>query len=82
MERKMSAVLVADMVAFSRLMELDELDTFERQKTYLAEVFDPEISGHNGRIVKTTGDGVKVAARPEHLAKTAGRVVLQSGRLS
>ncbi len=58
MERKMSAVLVADMVAFSRLMELEEIETFERQKSHLNEVFYPEISSHKGRIVKTTGDGI------------------------
>ena len=59
-ERRLAAVLAADMVAFSRLMELDEQGTIARQKAHRAELIDPAIGRNNGRIVKTTGDGMLV----------------------
>lgn len=59
-ERRLAAVLAADMVAFSRLMELDEEGTITRQKTHRAELIDPAIALNHGRIVKTTGDGMLV----------------------
>ncbi len=48
------------MVGYSRLMEADETGTIARQKAHRAELIDPEITRHNGRIVKTTGDGLLV----------------------
>ena len=60
MERRLAAILVADMAGYSRLMEKDEEGVFERQKTHRRELIDPEIAGHGGRIVKTTGDGMLV----------------------
>jgi adenylate cyclase len=48
------------MVGYSRLMEADETGTIERQKTHRAELIDPKITEHHGRIVKTTGDGLLV----------------------
>ncbi len=48
------------MVGYSRLMEADEAGTIARQKAYRAELIDPKITEHHGRIVKTTGDGVLV----------------------
>ena len=61
MERKISAILVADMVGYSRLMELDEVGTLNLQKRHLAEVFSPLFETHHGRLVKTTGDGLLAA---------------------
>lgn len=58
MERRLAAILVADMAGYSRLMEQDEEGVLERQKTHRRELIDPEIVGHGGRIVKTTGDGM------------------------
>jgi class 3 adenylate cyclase/pimeloyl-ACP methyl ester carboxylesterase len=58
MERRLAAILVADMAGYSRLMEQDEEGVFERQRTHRRELIDPEIAGHGGRIVKTTGDGM------------------------
>jgi adenylate cyclase len=58
--RKLVAILAADMVGYSRLMEADETGTIERQKTHRAELIDPKITEHHGRIVKTTGDGLLV----------------------
>ena len=60
MERRLAAILVADMAGYSRLMEKDEAGVFERQRTHRRELIDPEIAGHGGRIVKTTGDGMLV----------------------
>jgi adenylate cyclase len=58
--RKLAAILSADMVAFSRLMEVDEPGTLARLKTHRLEVVDPTIEKNRGRIVKTTGDGMLV----------------------
>jgi adenylate cyclase len=60
MERRLAAILLTDMVGYSRLMGLDEKDTIARQKAHREELVDPKISEHGGRIVKTTGDGVLV----------------------
>jgi adenylate cyclase len=59
-ERRLAAILAADMVGFSRLMEADESGTLARQKALRAELIDPEIESHKGRIVKTTGDGLLI----------------------
>jgi len=60
MERRLAAILVADMAGYSRLMERDEDGVLERQKAHRREVIDPRIAERNGRIVKTTGDGMLV----------------------
>ena len=59
-ERRLAAILAADMVSFTRLMEADESGTIARQKAHRADFIDPAISDFNGRIVKATGDGVLV----------------------
>lgn len=59
-QRRLAAIFAADMVGYSRLMEADEDGTIARQKAYLGELFDPAIAEHDGRIVKTTGDGLLV----------------------
>jgi class 3 adenylate cyclase/pimeloyl-ACP methyl ester carboxylesterase len=59
-ERRLAAILVTDMVGFSRLMERDELGTISRQKLHRSELIDPKIAQFHGRIVKTTGDGLLV----------------------
>jgi adenylate cyclase len=56
--RRLAAILAADVAGYSRLMEADEEGTLQRLKTHLAELIDPKIREHRGRIVKTTGDGV------------------------
>ena len=60
MQRRLSAILSADMVGYSRLMEADEQDTIARQKRHRSTVMDPKISQYGGRIVKTMGDGLLV----------------------
>jgi adenylate cyclase len=59
-ERRLAAVLAADMVGFSRLMEVDETGTLARLKTHRIELIDPAIAKNHGRIIKTTGDGLLV----------------------
>ena len=59
-ERRLAAVLAADVAGYSRLMGEDELGTLEALKAHRRELVDPTITGHKGRIVKTTGDGMLV----------------------
>ena len=59
-ERRLAAVLAADMVGYSRLMEADETGTLARLKTHRIELIDPAIAKNCGRIIKTTGDGMLV----------------------
>ncbi|MBE1283337.1 MAG: hypothetical protein GJ676_08485 [Rhodobacteraceae bacterium] len=58
MERRIAAILAADMVGYSRLIELDETGTLERQKRHRLDLIDPEINRHHGKIIKLTGDGL------------------------
>src|SRR5437773_9776154 len=59
-ERRLAAILAADVAGYSRLIEADEEGTLSRLKSLRAEIIDPKIAGHHGRIVKTTGDGLLV----------------------
>src|SRR5207245_9577919 len=59
-ERRLAAILAADVAGYSRLMGADEEGTLARLKTHRRELFDPKIKEHHGRIVKTTGDGMLV----------------------
>ncbi len=59
-ERRLAAILTADIAGYSRLIEADEEGTLSRLKALRAELIDPNIAGHRGRIVKTTGDGLLV----------------------
>jgi adenylate cyclase len=59
-ERRLAAILAADVAGYSRLIEADEEGTLGRLKALRAEVIDPKIALHRGRIVKTTGDGLLV----------------------
>jgi TolB-like protein/class 3 adenylate cyclase/cytochrome c-type biogenesis protein CcmH/NrfG len=60
MERRLSAILAADVVGYSRLMGEEEVGTLERLKTCRGEVIDPAIAEFHGRIVKLMGDGALV----------------------
>jgi TolB-like protein/class 3 adenylate cyclase/cytochrome c-type biogenesis protein CcmH/NrfG len=57
-ERRLTAILAADVAGYSRLMGADEEETHARLKGYRREVVDSRIAEHHGRIVKTTGDGL------------------------
>ncbi|WFU50774.1 adenylate/guanylate cyclase domain-containing protein [Sinorhizobium terangae] len=58
MDRKLAAILAADVVGYSTLMEQDEQGTFERLRAGRKELFEPEIARHHGRIFKLMGDGL------------------------
>ena len=60
MQRRLAAILAADVVGYSRLMGADEVGTLTSLKLHRRELVDSGISEHHGRIVKTTGDGVLV----------------------
>jgi adenylate cyclase len=57
-ERRLTAILAADIAGYSRLMGADEEGTLSQMKTHRRALFDPKIEEHRGRIVKTTGDGL------------------------
>src|ERR1700677_5409190 len=59
-ERRLAAVLAADVAGYSRLMGRDEERTLSQLKTFRKTLVDPAIVTHRGRIVKTTGDGMLV----------------------
>ena len=58
MERRLSAILAADVVGYSTMMEQDEAGTFDRLKASRQELFEPAIEKHHGRIFKLMGDGL------------------------
>jgi adenylate cyclase len=60
MARRLAAILAADVVGYSRLMETDEAGTLAALKAHRAECIDPLIADHGGRIVKLMGDGALV----------------------
>src|SRR6202163_5094153 len=57
-ERRLTAILAADVMGYSRLMGVDEEGMLAALKMLRREVADPKIKEHRGRIVKTTGDGL------------------------
>src|SRR4029450_12643413 len=58
MERRLSAILAADVVGYSRMMGADEAGTLDGLKAMRAEVVVPKVAAHQGRVVKLTGDGI------------------------
>ena len=78
MERKLLAVVAADMVGFSRLIEDDEINLLARQKNQLNTIIKPEIENSNGEIIKTTGDGF-LAIFPSALDAVESSISIQKG---
>ncbi|NUS68132.1 MAG: adenylate/guanylate cyclase domain-containing protein, partial [Ensifer adhaerens] len=60
LERRLAAILAADVVGYSRLIGADETGTLAAMKRHKSELVDPKITRHKGRIVKLTGDGILV----------------------
>ena len=58
--RRLAAILAADVAGYSRLIGADEEGTLDRLRSIRAELIDPTIAAHHGRLVKTTGDGLLV----------------------
>ncbi|HEV2546810.1 MAG TPA: adenylate/guanylate cyclase domain-containing protein [Stellaceae bacterium] len=59
-QRRLAAILAADVAGYSRLIGVDEEGTIARLKALRRELIDPTIASHGGRIVKTTGDGILI----------------------
>ena len=57
-ERRLAAIVAADVVGYSRLMEADESGTLAQLKSLRKELIEPKIAEYRGRIVKTMGDGL------------------------
>ena len=58
MERRLAAILVADVAGYSGMMERDEAGTFARLRSHRTELIEPTVAQHRGRIFKLTGDGL------------------------
>lgn len=78
MERKLAAILAADVVGFSRLVGENETGTLAALKSHRQDLIDPEIARRGGRIFKTTGDGVLVEF-PSVVAAVECAVAIQRG---
>jgi TolB-like protein/class 3 adenylate cyclase len=59
-ERRLAAIVAADVAGYSRLMGQDEAGTLARLRAHRRELIDPKIAEHKGRVVKTTGDGILI----------------------
>ncbi|HSG18389.1 MAG TPA: adenylate/guanylate cyclase domain-containing protein, partial [Anaerolineae bacterium] len=59
-QRRLAAILAADVVGYSRLMRADEAETLAQLRALRKELIDPKITEYGGRIVKTTGDGILI----------------------
>jgi len=79
-QRKLAAIVSADVVGYSRLMGVDETGTLQRLKAHRAELIDKLIEKHGGRIVKTTGDGLLLEF-PSVVAAVECVVAVQKGMI-
>jgi adenylate cyclase len=77
-QRRLAAIVCADVAGYSRLMERDESGTLAALKSYRAKLIDPLVEEHGGRIVKTTGDGLLLEF-PSVVAAVECAVVMQRG---
>jgi class 3 adenylate cyclase len=80
-ERRLAAILVVDVVGYSRLMGADETSTLRRLKALRRELLDPRILGARGRIVKSTGDGL-IAEFPSPVRAVSCAVAIQRTMLT
>jgi class 3 adenylate cyclase len=74
--RRLAAIVIADVVGYTRLMERDDAGTFARLRSIRDEVVDASIASHGGRIVKTAGDGL-LAEFPSALAALRASIEIQ-----
>ena len=62
-QRRLAAIVSADVAGYSRLMGRDESGTLAALKALRRDIVDPGVARHNGRIVKTTGDGLLLSSQ-------------------
>lgn len=77
-ERRLAAILAADVAGYSRLMGVDEVGTLQRLKAIRRELADPVVAAHHGRVVKTTGDGILIEF-PSVVDAVTCAIVMQQG---
>ena len=77
MERKLLAIVAADMVGFSRLVENNEIEILKRQKKHFIEIIKPNVDKYIGRIIKTTGDGF-LATFESSMSAVESSLIIQS----
>ena len=80
-ERKLMAIVPADVAGYSRLMGADEEGTLTRLKAYRHSLVDPTIAEHRGRIIKTTGDGL-LAEFPSAVDAVRCAIEVQRGMIA
>jgi adenylate cyclase len=80
-ERRLAAILAADVAGYSRLMGRDEAGTLARLNALRRELIDPKVREHKGRIVKTAGDGILIEF-PSVVEAVACALVVQQGMAS
>jgi class 3 adenylate cyclase len=80
-ERRLAAILAADVAGYSRLMGEDEAGTLARLRAHRRELIDPKITEHKGRVVKTTGDGILMEF-PSAVEAVACAVAVQHGMIT
>ena len=78
-QRRLAAIVVADVVGYSRLMGADEVGTLAALRSHRFELIDPLIDKHGGRIVKTTGDGLLLEF-PSVIAAVQCAIATQEGK--
>ncbi|MEK0084438.1 hypothetical protein [Benzoatithermus flavus] len=77
-QRRLAAILAADVVGYSRLMERDEAGTLARLRAHRQAFLEPLVAAHQGRVVKLMGDGALVEF-PSAVEAVACAVALQAG---
>jgi TolB-like protein/Tfp pilus assembly protein PilF len=78
--RKIAAILVADVVGYSRLAGADEDRTLSRLRALRSDLIDPAVAGHHGRVVKRTGDGL-IAEFRSVVEAVRSAIAMQNGLL-
>ena len=80
-QRRLAAIVSADVVGYARLMGRDEAGTLQRLNAHRSELIDGLVEKHNGRIVKTTGDGLLLEF-PSVVAAVACTIAVQEGMVA
>ena len=78
-ERRLTAILAADVVGYSRLMGEDEEGTHAAMKAIQGELGDPKVEEHRGRIVSKTGDGLLVESERRRCGAVRRRAAARDG---